>query len=305
MFMTIKKSIQRGSAALVAIAALGFASGAFTQTSTLSASAQTALLLQAQGIPDPAQQYRDMTRMLRNNDLASLVRIALPAGQYQALQTGFNTKRQVPINDANRKEFAESWGTMIAPNAVELWMDNAKPKLEQARQQLPAALMMGMGALQMAVYSKDNELTDAQRSALQTALPNIQSWLNEADFLSESKLREVALIITTAARRTGIARLEDVQALNFDQALAKADGLLQAAKQSANVYGLNVDAILDSLRVTTLTNDGKNARIKTTITLFGADIDHEQELVLLEGRWVGKELAQHAKIQFNLEKQES
>jgi hypothetical protein len=303
--MTIKKSIQRGSAALLAVAALSFASGAFTKPSALLTLGSTAPLIQTQSSPDPAQQYRDMTRMLRNNDLASLIRIALPAAQYQALQTSFNTKRQVVINDANRKEFAESWGQLIAPNAVDTWMTDAKPKLEEARQQLPAALMMGMGALQMAVYSKDNKLTDSQRSALQTALPNIQEWLNEADFLSEAKLREVASIVTTAARRTGITKLEDLQALNFDQALAKADGMLQAGKQSAKIYGLDVDAVLDSLRVSTLSNDGKNARIKTTITFFGADIEHEQDLVLIEGRWLGKELAQHAKVTFNVEKKES
>jgi hypothetical protein len=299
-----KSLASKSITALVAAIALGFASGAFTQTPGLSALVQSTAILQAQTGPDPAQQYRDMTRMLRNNDLASLLRVSIPAEKYAAIQAGYDAKRGLPINAANQKEFTESWGKLIAPNAVDLWMEQAEPKLAEARPQLAGALLMGMGALQMAVYSNDTEITESQREALQTALPNIQDWLNDTDFLSSASMREVATLITNAARRTGITRLEDFKALSFDQALAKADALLQAGKQSARIYGLDVDVILDSMRVQTLKNDGKNARIKTTITVFGANLDHEQDLVLENGRWYSKQMLT-GKVKVQAEKQES
>ena len=61
------------------------------------------------------------------------------------------------------------------------------------------------------------------------------------------------------------------------------------------LYGIDLDAVVDSMQVDVLENDGQVARVRTTVTLFGAPVWHEHELVLVEGRWYGK----HAAIAFD------
>ena len=39
--------------------------------------------------------------------------------------------------------------------------------------------------------------------------------------------------------------------------------------------------------------DGSTARVRTTVTVFNAPIATEHDLVLLEGRWYGKEAAEN------------
>lgn len=76
--------------------------------------------------------------------------------------------------------------------------------------------------------------------------------------------------------------------LSFEQVLAKAGSLLAASKQALYIYGLDINAIADSLQVQVLNQEGQTARVRTTITIFEAPISSEMDLVLLEGRWYSK-----------------
>ena len=163
-----------------------------------------------------------------------------------------------------------------------------EPKLIEARPKAAGALLIGMGALQVALASDDSELTAEQRAALQNALPGIQKWAAETDFLSSLSMRQALSLLADAARNTGVRSIDELKMLSFEQMLAKAGSLLVASKQALYIYGLDINAIADSLQVQVLTQDSQTARVRTTITLFDAPISSEMDLVLLEGRWYSK-----------------
>src|SRR5699024_1173074 len=103
----------------------------------------------ASAVPDPAQQVRETARLLRGNDLAGLVRALVPPAQLQVLRGAYEVKRNEPTTPEDRAEFAEKFGKLTAPDAVDKLMAEIEPKLIEARPQAPGAIMMGLGALQV------------------------------------------------------------------------------------------------------------------------------------------------------------
>jgi len=242
----------------------------------------------SQSVPDPALQIRDLARVLRANDLARLVNALVPPSQYQRMRQAYELHRLKPITPAERAKFSEGIAKLTGVNAVDKFMLEIEPKLVEARPKAAGALLIGMGALQVALASDDSELTAEQRAALQSALPGIQKWAAETDFLSSISMRQALSLLSDAARNTGVRSIDELKMLSFEQALSKAGTMLAASKQALYIYGLDINAIADSLQVQVLKQVGQTARVRTTITIFNAPIASEMDLVLLEGRWYSK-----------------
>lgn len=244
-------------------------------------------------IPDPAQQIEELARLFRAGDLAALAQAVVPPTQWERLKLVYEVKRLEPISDEDRAEFGEKLARVTAPDAVENLMAEIEPELEKARPQVPGALLMGFGAMQLAVASPESELSEEQREVLQAALPGIQHWASATDFLSSATMRDALTLLTDAARRAGIQNLDQLKALPLEEVLHRAGTVLAAGKDAVRLYGIDLDAVADSLRVEVLSIDGETARVRTTITLFDAPVWTDHDLVLVEGRWYGKEAMIH------------
>ena len=205
------------------------------------------------------------------------------------MRQAYELARVKPTTAEDRAKFEQEYAKLVGPDAVDTLMAEIEPKLEEARPQAAGAVMMGIGALQMAVASPDSEMTEAQRAALRTALPGLQQWVTTTDFLSSQSMRQALTLISNAARNTGVANLDQLKMLSFEELLAKAGSVLAASKQAIRIYGLDLDQIADSIDVQVLDIEGATARVRTTVTVFDAPIATEHELVLVDGRWYGKD----------------
>lgn len=246
--------------------------------------------------PDPARDVLDLVHRLRSNDLVGLAQAVIPPAAYDGIRREYESHRNEPISDDDRAEFAEKLSRLTAPDAVDRLMTEIEPKLVETRPKAPSAIMMGLGAAQLALLSDDSELTPEQRETLRRALPGFQDWVTSTDFLSSSAMREALTLVTDAVRNSGIRDVEQLRAMSFEQTLAQAESVLAAAKQALLIYGLDVDAIADSLQVRVLENDGKTARVRTTVILFDAPVFVDHELVLIDGHWYGKDASGHWKF---------
>lgn len=243
--------------------------------------------------PDPAVQIMDMARQFQANDIAGLARSAIPASHWEEVKLVYELKRLEPIDEDDRREFAENVGRFTAPDAVDALMTEIEPKLVEARAQWPGAQLMAFGAMHMAANSSESELSDEQRAALRQAIPGLQQWIGSTDFLSSATLRQALTLLTDAARRTGITDLDQLKAMPLESVLAKAGPVLAAGKDAVRLYGIDLDAVLDTLQVDVLERGADSARIRATVQVFGAPLASEHELVLVEGRWYGKDAALH------------
>jgi len=251
----------------------------------------------SQTIADPAQQLRAMANMLRANDLPGLLSALLPPTQLQQLRLAYDLHRTEPSSDADRVKFAEALAKLNAVDSVDQLMAEIEPKLQEARPQAVGAVMMGLGALQVAVASPQAELTELQRAALQSMLPGLQRWATNTDFLSSASMRQALTLLSNAARSSGVNNLDQLKMLSLDEVLAHAGSLLAAGKQAVRIYGLDLDAITDSLQVQVLSVDGHNARVRATWMVFDAPVSSEHDLVWVAGRWYGKDVAAHWSVE--------
>jgi hypothetical protein len=240
-------------------------------------------------VPDPAAQLEETARLFRAGDVTALAKALMPPSKWQELKLQYEVHRLEPTSADDRAHFAEGIAKFTAPDAVDRFMEEIEPKLAEARPQVGGALLMGFGAMQMAVTSPDSELTDEQRAALQSAMPGIQKWASTTDFLSSDTMRTALTLLTDAARRTGITDIDQIKAMPLESVLQRAGTVLAAGKEAVRLYGIDLDAVADSLRVDVLEIDGDKARVRTTVTLFDAPLWAEHDLVLVEGRWYGKD----------------
>lgn len=247
--------------------------------------------------PDPAAHVEHLARLFRAGDLVGFAQASLPPAKWDQIRTAWDLKRKEAITDEDRREFGEKLAEVTAPDAVDKLMAQIEPKLEEARPQVPGALLMGFGAAHMAITSPDSDLTQDQRDALQAALPGLQRWAGDTDFLSSTTLRDALTLLTDAVRRSGVQNLDQLKALPLEELLRRADAVLVAAKDAVQLYGIDIDAIADSLRVDVLENDGSTARVRTTVTVFGAPVFTDYDLVLVDGQWYGK----HAVVQWSVD----
>ncbi len=244
-------------------------------------------------IPDPARQIEDLAWLFRASDVVGLSKAVVPASKWEEITLLYELKQLEKVDDEERAEFAEKLARFTGPGAVDTLMEGFEPELVKARPQAPGALMMGFGAMHMAITSPDTKLTDEQRAAMQAAFPAIQHWASTTDFLSSDTLRQALTLLTNAARSAGISDLDQLKAMPLEAVLDRARPILVAAKQAVKLYGIDLDQVADSLNVEVLAIEGETARVRTTITLFDAPVWHEHDLVLVEGRWYPKHAAMH------------
>lgn len=270
----------------LALVATGLVGPAFPLLAAPAAA--TASHTAAINAPDPARQIEDMARLFRAGDVAGLVRATVPPSKWEEIRQHYERERQEPISEHDREEFAENVARFTAPDAVDQLMAEIEPNLEEARPQYGGALLMAFGAMQMAVTSPDSDLTPEQRAQLEAALPGIMGWASNTDFLSSETMRQALTLLTDAARRTGLTTLDQIKALPLDAVVQRTAPMFAAAKDAARLYGIDLDAVADSLQVEVLEIDGDKARVRTTVTLFDAPVFADHDLVLVEGRWYGK-----------------
>ena len=268
---------------------------------TLPAQTPATVAITAVAAADPSVQLQDLVRQFRSNDLTAIVRGSLPPAHYQTLLDKYEEARSKPISDKERADFAEGLQKLIAADAVDQLMAEIEPKMRERAVQSEGMILMGLGAMNMAVTSPDSDLTEEQRAMLKRALPGIEAWVIETDFFSVDTLRQALTLVADAARRTGISDLDQIRMLSFEQLLAHGGRLLGAGKQAVKLYGIDLDAIAASARVEVLELNGETARVRTTFTVFDAPLHFEQTLVLVEGRWYTQEAASEWNAQVEIE----
>lgn len=240
--------------------------------------------------PDPAIEIKHLAQLFRAGDLAGLVQGLLPRTQWEKVRTEFDVKRSKPTSDTERERFAREIQRLTAPDAIDQFIAKVEPDLAKARAQWPGMLLMASGAMQVAVNSPEAKLTDAQRDALRSALPGVQRWMATTDLLSTDAMRRALTLLADAGRRTGITDIDQLKALPLEGVLERVSPMLAAAKDAARIYGVDLDAVADSLQVDVLDRGPDTARVRMTVTLFGAPVWSEHDLVLVDGHWYGKEV---------------
>ena len=231
-------------------------------------------------------------KALRDNDVAALLGRSLPAPALAEIKANWSKEmNSEPVTDADRKQFTEQMSKLTAPDAEANLFAQIQPKLaefdKQAAQQMPMLIAMGQGFARSTI-AQNKDLDDAQKKQAEDLLDATAQWAQTTKFTDQALAKSAIAEICKTARALDLKTIDAARSLDFDQAMQKAGIVLGGVKSVLAVYGLNIDKVLDSIKVEPENTSGDTARVKITYTAFDKPFSTEAEMVKVDGRWYGK-----------------
>ncbi len=265
--------------------AAGNAAGAAGATTQKAAAASAGAVKTNLG---PAETTMEMMRAFKNNDLRGMMKVALPDKDYAKMAKEWETKRKEPITEQDRKEFTDNMAKLTGPTAIDDMMREVEPKLAEMKAQMPMMIGMGVAMGQQSIQANE-KFSAAQKEQATAVLNAMQGWAMKTDFSDPARLRKAATEFANAVKASKVTTLDQVAGMNFDQLLDKGGVMIGGFKNAMRAYDFNVDEMMGSYKAEQVSLNGDNAKIKTTMTMFGQAIVSESDMVKIDGRWFSKE----------------
>jgi hypothetical protein len=255
--------------------------------------AQGAKAAIAASATSPEAAIAAAAKSLRAGNLKAIVESSVPPQYLEQVRSKWMAKmNEEPITDEARAEFKETMERFTAPDAEKKMWAELEPQLTQKQaeiaMQMPMMIGIGRGVLASGVQQRE-DLNEAQKQQALAAVDAFAKWAETAKFTDPALAQKSIGVICGTAREMNLQSLDEVRAMNFDQALAKGDIAFAGVKKLLDVYGFSIDQMLDSVKPQLVSNDGKAAKVKVNFQMFGQPLDFETDMVELDGRWYGKE----------------
>jgi hypothetical protein len=239
----------------------------------------------------PHESVLDGVRALRNNDLKAFCYATFTRDQLLAVKREWDARRAQAPDPSESTEFREMMARLTAPGAEAAMMVELEPKLQEMRPQMTMLIGMFSGLAQGAVQ-QNRELGPDQRQKAARVIDVISRHLLTHDVTDVEAARKAVAILCRTARALELRTLEQVYELPIDGLLARGNLALRGLKEVVALYGVNVDQWLDSVEAETLSTSGETAKVRVSYAFLGLEESTEEEMRLVEGRWVSKKTAE-------------
>ncbi len=232
----------------------------------------------------PNGAFMSMIQAFKSNDVKALMQASLADEDYQKAIAEFETQKSKP-SESEKAQFAQMMGMLTGDGSVDKLMAMAAPQLEQARTQLPMLLMMGKGMVGPSIQSSP-DIPEDQKESLTKIANAFIDYASETDLLSEEITRKAITTAVDAAKSLNMTSLDEVQNMSFDQAMDKASLVMGGVKNVLSVYGISVDDMLNSVKVSDVVENGDSANMSLAYDFFGESYNQTVKMKKVNGQWV-------------------
>jgi hypothetical protein len=219
----------------------------------------------------PETSLKQWVQALRSNDLTLLYK-ALTGEQRALVEKTWTVQATTPDADAD-KQLNSGLGLLLAPNAVDLLVAQAQPDLATLNtQDLVIGLQQVGGFLALAGSQPAKAPGDAPTLdfvALQGFLADIGGWIPQAGINDVAKLHQAVEHVVAGAKSLGVKSAVEVRALKTEDVLHRLSAALTEIKAALLVYGLDANALLDSITFATADGSGDQRSVTIGFTAFG------------------------------------
>ncbi|MDW8480099.1 MAG: hypothetical protein RML12_10340 [Xanthomonadales bacterium] len=242
----------------------------------------------------PVESVRVLHEALRRNDLRGMLEAMLPPAEVAEMRERWERKRGelLQVSEEGRAQFAATMGMLTQPGAADAIMATLEPQLaelDQQMAQMPMAIMMGSGFIIASLEQAEN-LSAEQKQQARQAVEALAQWAMKTPFNDRARIRKAVEALVAAAGQLGLARLEDLERLSFDELLVKGGIVLAGLRNALAAFDFPLDQALDSFKVELVSEQGDEATVRSSYSLFGVPFTTEVALVRRDGRWYGREL---------------
>lgn len=236
---------------------------------------------------------------LRHDDLVAFWKHGLPPADHAALVERWRQARaaQTATDDA-REGYRQFMGPLTQPGARAELARRLQTRVaridDRYGDQVPVLIAIG-GAVLRKIVAADVTLSPRQEQGLQDALAPVLTWAQHAPWLDRERAGRAAAVAVDTARSLQLATLDQARALDFPDAMTKTSRLWAGAKQALALYGLSLDAVLDSAQVTLVSQQAGVAHVRIDYRLKGQPQQVVLKMRSVDGRWYPDAMPQFAR----------
>jgi hypothetical protein len=230
---------------------------------------------------------KEMNRLFKTNDFHGIMKMMMTKDQYAEVVKQWDEKRKEPITEQQSKEFADSLAQLTAPGAIDNLMAMAEPQLAQMKPQMAMYIPGGVMMLNSAI-DENADMTPEQKAQSKQMITALQGWAMKTDLTDPARLRKMLTELANGAKATKITQLDQLRALPLPEMMGKVGMMAGAFKRGLTAYDMNVDQMIDSLKVEQVSGDANTAKLRTTMNFLGTEIVTDSEMVRSDGRWMAK-----------------
>lgn len=254
----------------------------------------------------PAAAVEQSVTLIKNGDFDGFWKHALPPADYANMRADWTRAKpeQRPISDEDRARFNQAVQQLTAPDAETRLYDQLKPKLAQMdaqyHDQLPVLIGIGQAIISSGI-AQNKTMTEPQKQQARDVLNVLLPWAQQTPWFDQDKAKQAVGVMVATTRQLDLKSADELQNMDFDSAMKKYSIAYGGIKRLLAIYGLSVDDTLDSVKVTTLSQNDHQAQVKIDYTLLGKPLSTQSQLVQVDGRWYSQDLidsehAQHEQI---------
>ncbi len=240
--------------------------------------------LAAMDTSTPQGAFMANLNAMKNNDLKALMLANMTPEEYEQVKAEW-AKKKTTFSEADKAQFAATMQMLTSPDAEERIMAMVEPQLQQVQAMLPMMLMM---ANEDMINQKISQapIPDEQKESAKAVALAVVDWAKGADLGNPEKARQAVAVIVGTARDLGIKSLDDVEKLSFDDALATGGKVLGGSKQALKVYGIDLDGMMDSVKIKDVKQNGDMADMVVAFKFLGKPLEQKMKMVKKNGRWI-------------------
>lgn len=247
-----------------------------------SGSAAKAIAKLDTSTPDGAMMA--VVQALKANDIKSLMQASMSKEDYDRAVAEFEKVKSSP-SESDKAQFQQMMGMLTSDGAVDQLMAMATPQLEQMRAQLPMMLMMGKGMASSAIQAS-GDIPAEQKETATKVVSTLMDFVSENDILSEEVTRKAITAAVETAKNLDMKSLDELQNMSFDDAMNKASIVMGGAKNILGAYGISVDDLLGSIKVSDVSDNGDSASMKMAYEFLGETFSQEVKMLKKDGKWI-------------------
>ncbi|WP_236585495.1 hypothetical protein [Dyella sp. EPa41] len=248
----------------------------------------------------PEASVQQSVALIKTGDFAGFWKHALPPADYDTLRTDWTRPRpdDHPISPEDRADFIKNMQMLTEPEAETRLYALARPKLAQLQAQYSDQVPVMIGVMQAIAatgVAQSKELTNPQKQQATEVINVLAPWAQQVPWFDPARAKQAIVVAVATARKLDIKTPEQLRAMDFDTAMQKYSAGFLGIKQVLAIYGLSIDDVLDSVKISTLESRNGHARVRVDYVLLGKPLSTESDLVQQDGRWYSADVLQNVR----------
>ena len=248
----------------------------------------------------PVAAVQQSLELLKQGDFGGFWKHALPPADFATLRSDWarNHSPAHPLDEDDRARVDQTLRQFTAADAQTKLYAQLRPKLVQFQQQYSDQVPVMVGifqAIATTAVEQNKDFTVAQKQDLRDVLTVLAPWAQKAPWFDQGLAKQAVAIAVQSARDLKLDNAAQLQQLDYDSAMQKYGVLYTGAKQVLALYGLALDEVFDSAKLSLLSSDQASAQVKLDYVLLGTPLSTQVILIQQDGRWYDRDLLQQAR----------